>query len=127
MSGRVSVVCAITNRRAMQQKLGQATRQMMDGMAIGVKAQAEVILADAKQRAPIDQGALRDSGKVDMHNDARRITSVISFNTPYATVQHENLTFNHPRGGGPKYLENAMMQANPAELIQAGRVVLRTS
>jgi hypothetical protein len=123
----ISVVCAITNRRAMQQKLGQATRQMMDGMAIGVQKQAEVIRDDAAQRAPIDQGLLRASGVVKMHNDKARITAVIEFDTPYAVVQHENLTFNHPRGGGPKYLENAMMQANPAELIQAGRAVLRSS
>jgi hypothetical protein len=123
----ISVICAITNRRAMQQKLGKATREMMDGMAIGVKAQAEVIRDDAAQRAPIDQGALRASGVVKMHNDKARITAVIEFDTSYAVVQHENLTFNHPHGGGPKYLENAMMAANPTELIQAGRTVLRTS
>jgi len=123
----ISVVCAITNRRAMQQRLGKATRDMMDGMAVGVQKQAEVIRDDAAQRAPIDQGLLRASGVVKMHNDKARITAVIEFDTPYAVVQHENLTFNHPRGGGPKYLENAMMQANPAELIQAGRVVMRTS
>ena len=123
----IAVAISITNRRAMQQKLGQATREMMDGMAVGVQKQAEVIRDDAARRAPIDQGALRASGVVGMHNDKRRITSVIEFNTPYAVVQHENLTFDHPRGGGPKYLENAMMQANPGELIQAGRAVLRTS
>ena len=30
----------------------------------------------------------------------------ISFNTPYARRQHEELGYNHPLGGGPKYLEN---------------------
>jgi len=30
----------------------------------------------------------------------------ISFNTPYARRQHEDLTLNHPRGGKAKYLED---------------------
>lgn len=29
---------------------------------------------------------------------------------PYALIQHENLYFNHPRGGGAKYLENPFNQ-----------------
>jgi len=123
----IAVAIRITNRNAVGKKMALATREMMDGMAVGVRKQAEVIRDDAAQRAPIDQGALRASGVVKMHNDKASITAVIEFDTPYAVVQHENLTFNHPRGGGPKYLENAMMQANPDELIQAGRAVLRTS
>jgi len=30
----------------------------------------------------------------------------ISFNTPYARRQHEELGYNHPRGGKAKYLED---------------------
>lgn len=30
----------------------------------------------------------------------------VSFNTPYARRQHEELEWEHPKGGGPKYLEN---------------------
>lgn len=32
----------------------------------------------------------------------------VTFDQVYAKYQHEVLELNHPRGGGPKYLENAM-------------------
>ena len=31
----------------------------------------------------------------------------VSYNTPYARRQHEEMDYVHPLGGGPKYLENA--------------------
>ncbi|HHT47375.1 MAG TPA: hypothetical protein GX004_08875 [Firmicutes bacterium] len=31
----------------------------------------------------------------------------VSYNTPYARRQHEEMDYIHPVGGGPKYLENA--------------------
>jgi len=33
---------------------------------------------------------------------------LISFNTPYAVIQHERADLQHPRGGGPKYLQRAL-------------------
>jgi len=33
---------------------------------------------------------------------------LISFNTPYAVIQHERTDLQHPRGGGPKYLQKAL-------------------
>jgi len=33
---------------------------------------------------------------------------LISFNTPYAVIQHERTDLQHPRGGGPKYLQRAL-------------------
>lgn len=34
----------------------------------------------------------------------------VSYNTPYARRQHEELGYEHPLGGGPKYLENSFNQ-----------------
>ena len=34
----------------------------------------------------------------------------VSYNTPYARRQHEEMDYEHPLGGGPKYLENAFNQ-----------------
>lgn len=31
---------------------------------------------------------------------------IVGYSLPYSEVQHERLDFNHPKGGGPKYLEN---------------------
>lgn len=52
--------------------------------------------------------SLRSSG------DIRRVRPgvyEISFDTPYAVKQHENLRLDHPRGGKPKFLERNVLAA----------------
>ena len=38
-------------------------------------------------------------------------TAAVSYNTPYACRQHEEIGWRHPGGGEAKYLENAMSAA----------------
>lgn len=40
---------------------------------------------------------------------------IIVYDLPYATKQHEAQSFQHPRGGGPKFLERALI-AHTAEI-----------
>jgi hypothetical protein len=50
------------------------------------------------------------SGKVTM--DDAPLTgpiAVISYDTPYVVKQHESFHLRHPRGGGPRFLENALL------------------
>ena len=64
---------------------------------------AEHILTEAIDETPLLSGTLRRSGTAI---DAPSEDAVyISFNTPYAIKQHEDLTLQHT-DGGPKYLEN---------------------
>ena len=91
---------------------------------------AEAILTEAIDEAPVDTGTLRRSGTVTVGKlpDGERVYEAaesgtemkdafpdkigqekavyISFNTPYARRQHEELDYNHPRGGKAKYLED---------------------
>jgi hypothetical protein len=91
---------------------------------------AEVILTEAIDETPIDTGTLRRSGTVtvgalpdgvQVYEAAESGTEMkdafpgpegkekavyISFNTPYARRQHEELGYNHPLGGKAKYLED---------------------
>lgn len=91
---------------------------------------AEAILTEAIDEAPVDTGTLRRSGTVtvgklpygeevfeaaeagDEMKDAfpekigKEKAVYISFNTPYARRQHEELDYEHPRGGKAKYLED---------------------
>ncbi len=91
---------------------------------------AEAILTEAIDETPIDTGTLRRSGTVtvgalpdgvQVYEAAASGSSMkdafsglegkekavyISFNTPYARRQHEELDYNHPRGGKAKYLED---------------------
>lgn len=34
----------------------------------------------------------------------------VSYNTKYAAVQHEQINYNHPRGGQAKYLESVLIE-----------------
>ena len=91
---------------------------------------AEAILTEAIDETPIETGTLRRSGTVtvgglpdgaqvyeaaesgsDMRNEfpgpeGKEKAVYISFNTPYARRQHEELGYNHPLGGKAKYLED---------------------
>ena len=89
----------------------------------------ERLLTDAINETPIESGTLRRSGTVTVgalpsaeqvyqaakagkaHKKAfpgavgKEPVVYVSFNTPYALRQHEELDYNHPRGGDAKYLE----------------------
>ncbi len=56
----------------------------------------------SKDRAPVDKGDLKGSG----FSEREGLTAVVGFTEPYALRQHEELRYNHPRGGEAKYLEN---------------------
>ena len=92
---------------------------------------AEAILTEAIDEAPVDTGTLRRSGTVTVgklpdgarvfeaaesgnemkdafpENIGKEKAVYISFNTPYARRQHEELDYEHPRGGKAKYLEDS--------------------
>ena len=102
---------------------------------------AEAILTEAIDETPIDTGTLRRSGTVTVGKlpDSARIYEAaesgnemkdaftenigkekavyISFNTPYARRQHEELDYEHPRGGKAKYLETPF-NANKNKVIK---------
>jgi hypothetical protein len=56
--------------------------------------------------APVDTGDLRGSATSSVIN----LIGEVGFGEEYALEQHENLTFNHPRGGQAKYLENPFVE-----------------
>jgi len=64
---------------------------------------AEHILSKAIDQAPLDKGPLRRSGTVTDNEQEGEVS--ISFNTPYARRQHEELTWRHTDGKA-KYLED---------------------
>ena len=70
----------------------------MDGAYLG----AEAVLTKAINQAPLESGTMERSGAVTETKE----TVHISFNTPYARKQHEDLTLNHANGRKAKYLED---------------------
>lgn len=71
--------------------------------ARGVALAAEHVLAESNKIVPLDEGPLQRSGKVDTDG----LDASISYDTPYAVRQHEDLTYRHAPGRQAKYLETA--------------------
>jgi hypothetical protein len=92
-----------------------------DGLAESIRAaglkelprQAERLLTAAKKEAPVDTGDLMRSGTVTMSIAGQGGQAEVSFNTPYAVVQHENMGFAHPHGKA-KYLEDPLRAMSPS-------------
>jgi hypothetical protein len=72
-----------------------------------LKTAAEMVLAKAVEQTPEETGALRRSATVNEQNGGK--TQELSFNTPYAHRQHEDLSYNHPVGNA-KYLETPLRE-----------------
>jgi hypothetical protein len=71
-----------------------------------VGAAAEHLLTEANRTVPLEEAILEHSGKVTQ--DGTR--AAISYDTPYAVVQHEKLELRHSRGRRAKWLELTLME-----------------
>jgi hypothetical protein len=82
-------------------------------IAAALNEQHEEIMTLAKERTPVDTGALRASGHVvPPRIVARSIQSIGAFGgtaAPYAVVVHENLAAFH-RVGRAKYYQSAVQE-----------------
>jgi hypothetical protein len=88
------------------------------GAARGLGLGAEHIRAVSVDRTPLDTAALRNSATAS--HDPDSLTAAVSYDTPYAARQHEELTWHH-RTGQAKFLESALASERDtvARLIQA--------
>ncbi|UYL87772.1 hypothetical protein SEA_ONEDIRECTION_10 [Gordonia phage OneDirection] len=77
--------------------------------ARGLRRAAEAVLDEAKSRAPVLSGDLRDSGQV---NDTGAGEVSVSFTAPHAARQHYK-DYEHPRGGERLFLKNAAEHMKP--------------
>lgn len=72
------------------------------GLVLG----AEHVLGESNKRVPHEEGTLENSGSVSY--EGGKLRAAISYDTPYAAVQHEDMTLKHDDGREAKYLENAL-------------------
>lgn len=92
-----------------------ADERMRRGGTRGLRLGAEHVLGVARQRVPLEEGTLERSGVASV--DGKELRAAISFDTPYAVVQHEDLELKHDEGRQAKYLESAL--SSDAETVQA--------
>lgn len=80
----------------------------------------EYILEESNRVVPHEVGDLQDSGRVSVDDKV----VAISYDTPYAVVQHEDMTFKHDAGRKAKFLEDAISDASqgPAQRILADKL-----
>jgi hypothetical protein len=117
-------------------RIKEAVKIAEDAALKALRTGAEGILTEAIDETPVETGTLRRSGTVtvgglpdweQVYEAAKSGTEMkdafpdkigkekavyISFNTPYAQRQHEELGYNHPLGGKAKYLEDPFNRNN---------------
>lgn len=74
------------------------------GAEKGIAAAVEHLLNASNEHVPHEYGDLQSSGVASTDG----LEGAVSYNTPYAVRQHEELTWRHNDGRTAKYLENAM-------------------
>lgn len=95
-----------------------AKRRVDDAGRKGLYAAGEHVLGVSNRQAPIEEGDLIRSGGVSQ-DDAGQ--TAISYDTPYAVRQHEDMSLKHDAGRNAKFLEKALASEAPkiTELIAA--------
>jgi hypothetical protein len=90
------------------------------GQVEGLALAAEHLLQVSRGRAPLEEGTLERSGVASVDPEGRR--AAVSFDTPYAVRQHEDLDLHHDAGRTAKYLEGpaAEQRQTLLELIARG-------
>ncbi|KUF19587.1 minor capsid protein [Streptomyces silvensis] len=89
------------------------------GAARGLRLAAEHVLEVSRRRVPIEEATLERSGTATV--DEPTLTAAVSYDTPYAVRQHEEMTYRHDAGRTAKYLEAPMTEeaGTVAEIIAA--------
>lgn len=89
-------------------------RQLRQGAARGLLLAAEHVLQQSQEVVPLDESPLMQSGTASV--DEPSLTAAVSYDTPYAVVQHERLDYRHAPGRTAKYLERPL-NASRAEVL----------
>ena len=84
---------------------------------------AEAILSKAVDLVPHDTGTLQRSGHVTVDEPHNAV--YVSFNTPYALRQHEDMEFAHESGRTAKYLEKPFEDLKPSVEARVRRGISR--
>lgn len=86
----------------------QVSDKLRNAAARGVLVAMEFLLSEANMAVPLDEGTLERSGVAQV--DPRVLRGIVSYNTPYAVRQHEDLTARHAPGRHAKWLELALLR-----------------
>lgn len=77
-----------------------------EAAARGLLLGAEHVLQVSREVVPIEEATLSRSGRTSV--DEAKLTAAVSYDTPYAVRQHEELDYQHDAGRKAKYLEQPL-------------------
>ncbi|WP_030579175.1 minor capsid protein [Streptomyces globisporus] len=109
----------MTQRSRLRWNGAAAMRGTRSGAVRGLRIAAEHVLAESRKVVPIEEATLERSGVATV--DETRLTAAVSYDTPYAVRQHEELGYRHDAGRTAKYLERPLTEQvdTVAEIIAA--------
>lgn len=102
----------------------EVVKEYRQAAAQALTTVAEAELGNANQTCPIEETTLIRSGAVAPAT-ANNLTATISYDTPYAVVQHEDTTFRHDPGRRAKWLELTLREDAAAVGVAIGREMRR--
>jgi hypothetical protein len=124
----MSVAFRLTGAAAMRTRLLHLAARAPTVVGQALRTEAEIEMAEAKRRTPVDTDALRSSGLVTGPNySSGRIAVELAFGgpaAPYALYVHEDLEAFHPVGQA-KFLESTLHESGPHLIGRVGRRVER--
>lgn len=88
--------------------LSHATTAINDGAEHGMRLVVEHLLTEANKNVPHDEGTLERSGDTGVQVDGGKVSGSVSYDTPYAVRQHEDLALHHDGKGRAKWLESTL-------------------
>lgn len=93
-------------KATLKLNVGKIQKAERAAAVLGLRRAAEHLLQVSREQVPIEEGTLERSGvaSVDEHD----LRAAVSYDTPYAVRQHEDLTLRHDEGRKAKYLEEPM-------------------
>lgn len=78
-----------------------AKRKMASAIEHAVHDTTEVLLEESNRTVPIEEATLQRSGTAEVDGHVGRV----SYDTPYAARQHEDMALTHDAGRRAKWLE----------------------
>lgn len=103
--------------RALADELPETLRQT--AQEIG-----DDLLSDSRDEVPYQEGDLSRSGQVTVETTAEGVAVAVSYDTPYAVIQHEATDFAHQDGRKADYLGGPLRENSRTYLEYIQRAIL---
>lgn len=100
--------------KRLEQKLSRKASRMEKAAERTLESVGADLEGKSSRFAPVEIGALRGSSYHEVSSSGGEVSVEVGFKgLEYIIVQHESLSFQHPRGGSAKFLERPWAESKP--------------